>query len=250
MKKIPKRPLNFIFIVLLQFIFFSYWTDQKNTLAVEFKNILFYYELLFEEQKTIDKTATFPFQTVGVRHKYQFLESIASIGFFRQQTNGRVPVFLKGPHKDEIDYNSAQFGYYNPEFVELVYHSLDTLLQDQTFKVGAQLLYNKHLKQLARTYYHGYLFIHNRDKAVLKFNMDLDSLKLEYEQKMTNDMNFDSRPAMTYKFLYAMEGYDGSITNMVPGFWIRRFVDGTDDEFFNLLNLVIDNFDKEFKVSL
>ena len=34
-----------------------------------------------------------------------------------------------------------------------------------------------------------------------------------------------------------------------PGFWIRRSIDGTDQQFFAMLTQVIDSFDATWKVS-
>lgn len=42
------------------------------------------------------------------------------------------------------------------------------------------------------------------------------------------------------------KGYDVYESFVCPGFWVRRSIDGTADEFFDLLKLTLRTFDPEF----
>ena len=43
------------------------------------------------------------------------------------------------------------------------------------------------------------------------------------------------------------DGYDHYEVTPCAGFWVRRSIDGTEDEFYNLLRLILKNFDKHFE---
>ena len=42
------------------------------------------------------------------------------------------------------------------------------------------------------------------------------------------------------------EGYNFSEGLTFPGFWIRREIDGTHEEFFELINLILNKYDSEW----
>ena len=62
-----------------------------------------------EPDRTVDGT----WLNVGIRYKYFILKKYVNVQMLEKVSG--VPVYASGPHKEGIDFNSTDFGRYNPE---------------------------------------------------------------------------------------------------------------------------------------
>ena len=174
---------------------------------------------------------------VGLRSKYAMAKNYASLEIL-EQTFGE-PIFIRGPHGSTMDFNSTtSFGYYNPAFIIKVHQTLDEALQNPMFKKVATSVYNQHLKSIAHTYQDA--FRHIEQESAIR-------------QQLTNDYLLAmAQPAGTMEgsLQESFRGYaeaaeksdrkaDVYESFTAPSFWIRRHIDGTADEFKQLLEMAM-----------
>lgn len=171
----------------------------------------------------------------GLRYHYALLKNIASIGILEQITG--EPVFASGPHQNgTLDfYAMDRFGYYNPDFLERVEEVLEYSLQnDGLFKQLGKYIYDQKLGKMVDTYYESYRYLND--------NPDITAqVKKDYSAAITNNTQAGEVLQNAFSpFANSKEelGQDWYIANTAPGFWIRRQMDGTADEFFELLEMV------------
>ncbi|BAP56898.1 hypothetical protein THII_2601 [Thioploca ingrica] len=153
-----------------------------------------------------------------------------------------MPIFIKGPHSDKqlsLE-NEYQFGYYNKVFVTWLKDNFIPAAQDQTFRKATQVIFDNYVKSLARTFYlvHELLF---DDLAYLKQEqatylelIRTHQLPAHYFLKYKN-----------FKGLTAKKFPEREVATAVA-FWIRRMIDGTADEFFAGLKLLMMTYDANF----
>jgi hypothetical protein len=171
----------------------------------------------------------------GLRYHYALLKDMASIKILEQVTG--EPVFLSGPHTgDELNfYADRSFGYYNPKFWERVKTVVDYSLEnDAAFKQLGKYVYNQKLKKTATLYYDSYQYLQENKSLA-------DKAKADYEQALSTGSSPGEVLQETFR-AYANTkeelGQDWYIANTAPGFWIRREIDGTADEIFEILTMV------------
>jgi len=179
---------------------------------------------------------------VGLRSKYAMAKAYASLEII-EATFGH-PIYLRGPHNGELNFNSTtSFGYYNPNFVQSINNSVAAALANPMFnKVGKQV-YEKHLKSMGHTY--------------LAAHQHLKENPAEREALVNDYLSMMAKPAGTLngslqeRFIgFAEAAENGPNKSDVyeaftaPAFWIRRHIDGTDDEFMALLEMVIYHFEE------
>jgi len=166
-----------------------------------------------------------------------------------------LSVFLSGPHTDtELSLTSDKsFGYYNPELVRWMVEHLVPGAHDSAFRAATQGHYDTYVRPLTRIFYgthqkleqHPDCFERERKKylAALKRGVPRD-----YLEKYFYFMNpkFCSNPEGGYK-AFSRDGFDagwdGNVTKTCVGFWIRRSVDHTDQEFFRGLQKLVHSYD-------
>lgn len=165
---------------------------------------------------------------VGIRYKYLLLKDYVNI-----KTLGKlagVPVFSKGPHSVEVNYNANEFGYYNPAFLAKVKAALKKGMNNTVFNNLAQTFYNNELKGMARTYYRAFVYLNNQENVIEQYGG-----------------NYDGEAFRSYADSEEKLGYDWYESDVAPGFWVRRKIDGTDKTFFEILQMVMSTYDSDFK---
>jgi hypothetical protein len=150
--------------------------------------------------------------------------------------------FLKGPHANGVDCSSASFGYYDPAFLTQLQEVLKTTLGSKVFvdKFGAT--YDAELKGYLRTYYLSYEAGTSRpevEKAYLQM--------LEDPEKAAEAGFYLQEAFRSHADGLEADGYDWYESVTCPAFWLRRSIDGTADEFYSLLTLMLNTFDYEFE---
>lgn len=183
----------------------------------------------------------------GIRGRYQIAKQVLSKAVLESIVGEKA--FLSGPHQQDIDYNSARtFGRYNPKFLTQLQKGLSSLFSSKVFVANAQALYDSELKQYLRTYYLAYEVGANNQEV-----MDGYLAIVAQEPKKYGESVFLSEPSHFLQESFRgfaesieAEGYDVYEGFVCPGFWVRRSIDGTADEFLGLLKLTIKTFDPEF----
>lgn len=184
----------------------------------------------------------------GIRGRYQIAKQALGKSVLESIIGEKA--FLSGPHKEDINYNSARdFGRYNPKFLTKLHTSLASLFSNKIFVDNAQALYDQELKRYLRTYYLAYEAGANNQEV-----MDGYLAILAREPQKYSESVFLSEPSFYLQESFRdfaesleKEGYDVYEGFACPGFWVRRSIDGTADEFFELLALTIRTFDPEFR---
>ena len=183
----------------------------------------------------------------GIRGRYQIAKSVLSIATIESIVGEEA--FLSGPHADGVEYNSTKtFGRYNPKFLKKLRGILADVFDNKILVARAQRLYDRQLKQYLRTYYLAYEVGAGNQEV-----MDGYLSAIARAPQATSEPAFLSEPSEFIQesfrgFAEAIEkeGYDVYEGFTCPGFWVRRSIDGTADEFYDLLLLTMRTFDGAF----
>ena len=180
---------------------------------------------------------------VGLRSKYALAKNYASLSILEETFD--EDVFLRGPHHGDMDFNSTtSFGYYNPQFIAKVQDALDAALKNPVFKKVAEPFYAKHLQSMAHTYKDAFSY--------LKQNPDIKNRMMDEYIKMVAQPEGTTAGSLQEHFRTFAEALESGPRKAdvyegftAPSFWVRRSIDGTDDDFIQLLEMVIEHFEAE-----
>lgn len=189
------------------------------------------------------------FSEVGVRGRYEVFKKYLSKSTLENIVGEKA--FLNGPHSDDMDFNSIdKFGYYNPLFLTKLHQIVNVLFTNETFVNNTQVFYDKKFKQSLRACYLSYNIIANNKEYIDGY---LDEISEPYKNSKTYGSFFISGPSIYLQesfrdFADSIEndGYNVYEGFTFPGFWVRRSIDGTVDEFYDLMMLAFKTFDPEF----
>jgi len=179
---------------------------------------------------------------VGVRGKYGILK--ADIGKAVLEKIIGEKAFLEGPHAKGMNFVSeTKFGKYNPAFLTKLHAALAVILKNKKFVGTLQELYDQKFREYLRLYYLSYHLAANNQMVMDRYLVEVaDEAKMEFDSPSLylQEMFRDFAEAKE------REGYDVYEAFTCPGFWVRRSIDGTADEFWKLLNLTMKTFDPSF----
>ena len=156
----------------------------------------------------------------------------------------QIDLFLSGPHSNSaLNLASKKdFGHYNPEFVRWAVENLVPGTRDSAFRAATQPMYDSYVAPLARLFYHTHRKIEREpvcfDKEVKRYQRALKKKKgpRDFVERYFFFMNSDfcRRPDdEEYFFKHGFDGgFDGNVTKTCVGFWIRRHLDGTREQFY------------------
>lgn len=178
---------------------------------------------------------------VGFRSKYAMAKKYASLQMIESAFG--VPVFVKGPHTNGMDFNSNNsFGHYNPEFIAKVSTTFDNAMRNPLFRRAARRVYKQYFASMANTYRDSYLYLDGKPDYLAK-------LQEEYKTMMANDGTGDG--AFTTEFsdfankLGKEKNADIYEAVTAPAFWLRRSIDGTGPEMYKLLDKMINRMERK-----
>jgi hypothetical protein len=173
-----------------------------------------------------------------------------------------VDVFQSGPHANgELHLDSTKdFGHYNPAFVQWLVEKAGPSPRDSSAQKLTQAAYDKHLKPLATIFWktleksRSEADCFNREKTAYADLIAKKKLPKDYYERWFYFMN----PKYCAKaktglgkddgFQYFVDngmdgGVDGNVTKTVVGFWLRRSIDGTMDQFAAGLKKLLESYD-------
>ena len=168
-----------------------------------------------------------------------------------------LPVFVKGPHTNSLNLDANEFGYYNKHFVIWLRENINLGSKDFEFKKITQPLYDKYIRETARAFYETHI-------VLFADQSDLELVKKDYLTQISNpssDYHYSAASYFGKKFIaQALDLFDGDemvsqygpplLFTTAAGFWVRRSIDGTESEFFALLQDLLNTYDSEFISSL
>lgn len=179
---------------------------------------------------------------VGFRSKYAMAKKYASLEMVEAAFG--CPIFLRGPHNGDMDFNATtSFGYYNPEFISRLQTSVQVAFKNPLYKKMLKKVYHDHLKSMANTYHNAYTHL-NKDVDYL------EGLQSKYLLLMARPNGVDSG-----SFQEEFRGYAQSLEKSqeadvyeaftAPAFWLRRSIDGTSNQLFGLLDMVVKEMEND-----
>lgn len=177
----------------------------------------------------------------GIRGKYEIARKDVGLQFMEQLVGH--PVFLKGPHQEKIDFNSGSFGYYNPQFLEGLKPILGETLQNKLFVESTKTFYDTEIKQYLRTFFLSYSISANRSDIMETY---LKHIAKGEHESFSGPSFYLQEAFRGFAESAEQSGYDVYEGFTCPGFWIRRSIDGTEGQFFDLLLLVLKTYDADF----
>ena len=148
-----------------------------------------------------------------------------------------------GPHdRKALNLDSAdKFGYYNPEFLEWIQKKAINP-NDGKFKEPIQLAYNDKIKVVARSLYQTHKILFPTPEGSDEFK----AIKKKYQDHLIKQ----DLPKYYFedKFweLVQKEDTPKHITVSSRGFWVRRSIDGTEQQFFDILTKLLEIYDSEW----
>ncbi|MDR2033576.1 MAG: hypothetical protein LBP89_02965 [Helicobacteraceae bacterium] len=156
---------------------------------------------------------------------------IASLVSYEEVLEALLPhkLFVSGPHTDEKpDLNSGSFGRYNPEAIRHIRGVFQETFGDQEFLRETVELYHKHLQP--------------RFDAMLSCYSEINqsaSLKAELVEAYET-------PTRGYFRGHLHSCYDIYDTDTIRTFWLRRAIDGTDLEFYEMLQIIKTAYERTY----
>ncbi len=193
--------------------------------------ITYLWELLkqgYEPVKERDDT----WLDVGFRSKYAMAKNYASIEMIEAAFG--APVFIRGPHNKGMDFNNqTAFGYYNPEFISKLKTSIEGALKNPIFKKIIRQTYNENFKSMALTYKNAYLYLEDNPEYLKELEVMYLSQLAQPEGTLEGSFQEKFR---AYADKNPKSDWYEAVT--APAFWLRRSIDGTSKELFDLLEIV------------
>lgn len=168
----------------------------------------------------------------------------------------QMPIFLSGPHQlGELNRTSeTSFGHYNPEFVQTLTQWAAPALKDDNFRRATQEIYNDYVQPLARIMWATYSKLRNnpdfwrQEQAYLQAYMTRKGSPNYSVENYFFFMHPDFIPNASHDNPFWPSqgfdaGYDGNVTKSAVGFWVRRAIDGTADDFAHALEQLLIVYD-------
>lgn len=170
----------------------------------------------------------------------------------------QMPIFLSGPHQfGKLDRTSeTSFGHYNPDFVRTLSTWTVPAIQDDNFRRATQGTYNDYIQPLARIMWATW--------AKLRRNPDFWQQEQKSLQEFMTRKGSPNYSVENYFFFMHPDfianadhdnpfwpehgfdaGYNGNVTKSAVGFWIRRGIDGTADDFARTLEQMLVVYDPQ-----
>lgn len=200
---------------------------------------------------------------LGIRGLYCHVKAFLS--YERLQALLSENIFVQGPHDGgSLNFKAPwDFGYYNVDVLKrLTEQVILPSLTDVEFVAATQDSYDDYLKALARSYYAAYQFLHTADAAWVgnpigvsyqdheAVYADRESIEASYlehleQQSLPDDFLQEVFREPTDRIVDESdpEWYN---VNTAFGWWLRRSIDGSEQEFFRILELFLMTYDAEF----
>ena len=199
----------------------------------------------------------------GIRGLYCHVKDFLS--YERLEALLSESIFAQGPHDGGVLNCKArwEFGYYNVDALNtLTEQVILPSLTDVEFIAATQVSYDYYLKALARSYYAAYQFLATADAAWVANPIgvnyqDEEPLYVDRELIEASYLEHMEQQTLPDDFLQEVfrEPTDRIVDESDPewynvntafGWWTRRSIDGSEQEFLRILELFLMSHDAEF----
>ncbi len=189
----------------------------------------------------------------GVRSLYREISPLMSLE--KMQSLAPMTIFLDGPHGKTFHTESGQFGRYNPEFLQWAEANVIPAAEDEELRERTQPFYNEYLKEIARSYYVAYHHVQRAPCAEEAMAMYQKWL-VEFKDKPFDSSKGDGPGFLLqqkfWPYFYKVqereyEWDEGSAYHYAmvgAAFWVRRRIDGTEEQFRKLLVKLLYTYDR------
>lgn len=208
----------------------------------------------------------------GFRHLYCSLRSV--ISYDRVRSISGMDIYVSGPHTDELNLSAGEFGHYNPEFLDWAdTYIIPAEMADPVFAAHAQRVYEAQLRDIARALFWTHEILigppeyrqemidyyragrgqehewtgwggHSAETAAaLDFDAMVSWVRAEYDGVPSNQGGGNT--SILNDYIEGALGGDGYMADTATPFWVRRTIDGTEAQVFELLVKVLRCFDPE-----
>jgi len=173
----------------------------------------------------------------GFRAKYAMAKKYASVELMERAFGKKV--FLSGPHGRDMNFKStSDFGHYNPAFLNDLHTALEQSLDNDYFAQIAEYLLDEDLSIMFESYATAYVYLQDHPEK-------MEELKKAYLAELakpsTSEGALNTPLGQIPEFETSnVDWYDAYTA---AAFWVRRSIDGTDDEFVKILELIEDKLD-------
>jgi len=179
----------------------------------------------------------------GIRGKYFSNKKLLSLAQVAKLVG--EPIFKAGgPHSNDIEFKAGgAFGNYNAAFLTKLEAFVKPILADKKFTTKTQDLYDRQFKNYMRCFWHTYQRVIAIEKSKKEAIAAYKTYIADSGSEAGNNMQEFFRELAEEYTAFNFEWYE---INTTAVFWVRRAMDGTDDEFYKLMRLTIETFDKSF----
>ena len=217
----------------------SFKTQQRTQLeplVYKIMEITYFWDLLVNDHK-IDRATDDTWLEVGLRHKYAIAKKYASLELLEELAGAKV--YNEGPHGAHLDFNSNYaFGHYNPTFLQILSEHLAAALENPVFKTVAAKVFNQYFEGAANTYRNAYLYLNANPKELQSIRKNYLEMIAQPQGTMEGSLQEVFRPYADKAVKKNKADWYEAVT--APSFWIRRSIDGTDEELFDIVEMLID----------
>jgi len=214
----------------------------------------------------------------GFRYLYCSIRSV--INFEKAQSIAGMPIFRQGsPHAVELNLrHPLQFGHYDPDFLTW----LDDYLipegrSDPRFNQLTRIAYDAYIGSIVRALYHTHEILFASPEEYRPFERNYETvrqkvvatrgrargigfmaedltafplIKAEYSELLEQEngipgLYFETKFFAVSDYLTNVMHDDWYMANTAGGFWVRRSIDGTEAQFFELVKKVLQTFEPE-----
>lgn len=215
----------------------------------------------------------------GFRFLYCSIRDVINLG--KMQSIAGLPVFEEGsPHGEEFDLaHPTEFGRYNEDFLDwLDAYIIPATREDGRVNALTRVAYDAYVSDIARALYHTHriLFATAEEYCVFEANyaelqalaiayhgerafgigymgydlMSFEEISADYKallarQEPLPDFYFENRFFPVSDYLTNVAGDDWYLANTAGGFWVRRTIDGTEDQIYDLVVKLLTAFEPE-----
>ena len=181
----------------------------------------------------------------GIRIAYYHLATFATYEMLSNLSP--YPIFISGPHGSRyLNLDSRfTFGYYNGEFLRWFQDQLMEILQDRVFVESTTEKFQTYLGETLMTYWETYIALNSNPNEL---NTVLEDYKKYIENRTLPESYYYnlawSSGRDRFIFLQNLEasGYDGNVVAPAVYFWLRRYIDGTHDQVFSILESLLKSY--------
>ena len=230
----------FILLLLTVHLVFAQTKKEHKAFKKTVNQVIDKWQTTPKDFEDYEKAYTF-LPELGVRGKYYLNKKIINLISIAKVVG--EPVFLSGPHQKQMIFDSGDFGRYNPKFLKKLNILLTVLLADKKFRESSAFFYEIELKKYLQTMMHAYEHVIENDEVKIDA---IEHYKMHLKDDASNAGYLMKAHFSEFIDHFVIAGYDWHELSSAAVFWVRRAMDGTDKEFYDLMLLMVETYDRPF----